>query len=152
MIEQKLTHAYLNQRGAIFLKSEKHCGVVAVELKTWVVDSIPDVIGFKQDCSYLIECKTSRSDFFADRKKPHRHPRSMFGVGNYRYFLCPTDCIQVEDLSEGWGLLWIEHKYITVVKDVDRTMLRGVISEYRHDVNPILDRGLLYSIARNGSK
>ena len=58
----KLTHEYLNKRGAIFLKSEKHCGVVAVELKTWVVDSIPDVIGFKQDCSYLIECKTSRSD------------------------------------------------------------------------------------------
>ena len=148
----KLTHDYLNERGAMFLKYEKHCGVVAVELKSYATDSIPNVIGFKQSCSYLIESKVSRADYRADLKKPHRHRLSMFAVGNYRYYLCPTDLIQVEDLPEGWGLLWIEKKTITIIKEVDRTMRRGIIAEYRHEVHPRSDRGLLYSIARRGLK
>ena len=145
---RKLTHDYLNARGAMFLKYEKHCGVVAVELKSFATASIPDVIGFKQQCSYIIESKVSRADFLADQKKPHRHRLAMFAVGNYRYFLCPTDLIQVEDLPEGWGLLWIEGKIISIIKEVDRTMHRGVIAEYRHEIHPKLDRALLYSIAR----
>ena len=72
----------------------------------------------------------------------------MFTVGNYRYFLCPEDVIQPEELPEGWGLLWIKGKRIKVIVEIDRTMHKGLINEYRHETNPLLDRGLLYSMAR----
>lgn len=67
---------------------------------------IPDAIGFKSDSSILVECKTSRSDFLADKKKPFRIKPEK-GMGDHRYFLCPPDVIKQTDDLNGWGLLWI---------------------------------------------
>ena len=57
--------------------------------------------------SVLVEVKVSRSDFFADRKKPHRQ---LGGVGSFRYFMCPEGLIDIKDLPEGWGLLWVNSR------------------------------------------
>ena len=147
-----LTHDYLNERGAMFLKYQKHCGVVAVELVTYI-RSIPDVMGFKRGCSYMIESKMSRSDFRADFKKSHRHPDSLFAVGNYRYYLCPEGLIQAEEIPEHWGLLWIKGKKITIIKEIDKSeMIDGFYaSPHKMKVRPELDRAMLYSIARRTS-
>lgn len=59
-------------------------------------------------CSVLVEVKVSRSDFLADRKKPHRQEGR--GVGTYRYFMCPEGLINIEDLPERWGLLWVNKR------------------------------------------
>jgi hypothetical protein len=71
----------------------------------------PDSIGFRAtgifDGSFLVECKASRSDFLADKYKPHRQ---SLGMGKYRYYLCPEGMITVEDLPERWGLLWVNPK------------------------------------------
>lgn len=57
--------------------------------------------------SVLVEVKVSRSDFLADRKKPHRQAG---GVGVYRYFMCPEGLINLDDLPYGWGLLWVNKR------------------------------------------
>ena len=57
--------------------------------------------------SVVVEVKTSRSDFLADRKKAHRVEG---GMGTYRYFLCPTDVIRVDELPQGWGLLYVNER------------------------------------------
>jgi hypothetical protein len=77
----------------------------------------PDVIGFKHGGeSLLIECKASRSDYLAEKKKPiHRRlpPRfaalenrsSSNGMGSRRYYLTPENLITADELPQGWGLL-----------------------------------------------
>lgn len=64
----------------------------------------PDTLGFRSGVSCLIECKTSRSDFLADRKKCFRKDPTL-GMGDWRFMLTPKDLIKVEELPEGWGLL-----------------------------------------------
>jgi len=70
---------------------------------------IPDAIGWRTadalPSTYMVEAKTSRSDFHADAGKMHRN--SLAGVGNYRFYLCPEGVIQPDDLPEKWGLLWV---------------------------------------------
>jgi len=85
----------------------KHgCAFAFKELVTQAKET-PDVIGFKNGTSYLIECKTSRSDFLVDKKKPFRKMTSK-GMGRYRFYLCSKDIIKVEDLPKGWGLIWTD--------------------------------------------
>ena len=82
----------------------RQCSVVLYEFST-AADENPDVIGWAPAAgSVLIECKLSRSDFLRDAAKTvRRNPRA--GMGQRRYYLCPSDVIQVKDLPPKWGLL-----------------------------------------------
>lgn len=71
----------------------------------------PDSIGFRSYVSCLIECKTSRSDFIADRKKLFRVNPSL-GMGDWRFMLTPKGLIVPEELPEGWGLLETDGKRV----------------------------------------
>lgn len=75
------------------------------ELKS-LASEIPDVIGFNGWESMVIECKVSRSDFLADKKKPHRSK----GMGVWRLYCCPKGMIKKEELPEKWGLIYIDEK------------------------------------------
>lgn len=76
----------------------------------WGGGEQPDAMGWRnsghQDGTVLVEVKTSRADFLADAKKPHRKQPEL-GVGRWRYFLCPEGLIQPEEVPERWGLLWV---------------------------------------------
>lgn len=74
----------------------------------------PDSLGFRSGISCLIECKTSRSDFLADRKKKFRRAPEL-GMGDWRFMLTPKDLIKVEELPTGWGLLETTGKRILKV-------------------------------------
>lgn len=72
----------------------------------------PDAIGFNSYSSCVIECKMSRSDFFADQKKPFRTDGN--GMGEKRFYLCPENLIKESDLPQGWGLLYVDDKKMKV--------------------------------------
>lgn len=74
----------------------------------------PDVIGWRDGHSILIECKTSRSDFLADKKKGFRIDPTR-GMGDCRLYLAPEGVIKLDDLPDGWGLLETDGKRVTVV-------------------------------------
>ncbi|UXF74641.1 hypothetical protein K7574_21340 (plasmid) [Stenotrophomonas maltophilia] len=57
----------------------------------------------------LIEVKVSRADFLADARKEHRINPAQ-GVGKWRYFMCPEGLIDVDEMPERWGLLWVTNK------------------------------------------
>ncbi|WP_260524581.1 adenylosuccinate synthase [Pseudomonas aeruginosa] len=84
------------------------CHVAVSECRSGWSGEIPDAIGFRaagfEDGSTVVECKTSRADFLADRKKAHR---AAGGMGNWRYFLAPEGLISPNELPEGWGLLTV---------------------------------------------
>lgn len=87
------------------------CNISMSELKSGWTGEIPDAIGFKllhpHSESVVVEVKTSRSDFLADRNKPHR---IRGGMGNYRYFMVPQGLISPGELPSGWGLLEVNSR------------------------------------------
>ncbi|RQQ88664.1 hypothetical protein DF134_18950 [Burkholderia stagnalis] len=128
--------------------------VVASELVTGGTREQADVIGFRSNCSAVIEAKASRADFLADARKPHR---VIGGLGVYRFYLCPPGVIEVADLPERWGLLYAEGRS---VRDVLRPTGNGWASlgaslgdwpAFQHTADTEAERGVLFSIARRRS-
>lgn len=88
------------------------CHVAVSECRSGWTGEVPDAIGFRaagsyDDGSIVVECKTSRADFLADRKKAHR---SEGGCGNWRYFMAPEGLISPDELPERWGLLAVNKR------------------------------------------
>lgn len=104
-----LTHKELVRITATWLKNNYRSmlkyPIVIAELKTANTET-PDVIGFRYGNSILVECKVSRADFLADKKKWFRQQPSK-GMGDERYFIAPKGIIKPEELPENWGLFEI---------------------------------------------
>lgn len=81
-----------------------------------MTDEQPDAIGWEYSGkSTLVECKTSRADFFRDAGKSFRkHPD--LGLGQHRYFLTPAGLVGFDDVPEGWGLLEVRGAGIRLVR------------------------------------
>lgn len=104
----------------------------------WTTE-MPDVlavydIGHMEDRAAMVtvmaEVKASRSDFLSDKRKPHRQPGS--GVGDYRLYVCPPHVIEPEDLSDGWGLMWVySHMCKVLVKPIFRDRPEAVKEKER---------------------
>eukprot|EP01042_Synura_sphagnicola_P029004 gene29004-37406_t len=128
--------------------------VVASELVSGGANEQPDVIGFRSNCSAVIEAKASRSDFLADRNKPHR---GEGGMGVYRFYICPEGIIRSDDLPKGWGLLHVVgRKVVDVVKPIGNIWPTygysiGDWSEFQHQPDTDAERSVLFSIARRRS-
>lgn len=116
---QMLSHAELCERGRRWTGREGRCPIVLVELSTFIAE-IPDVLAFRDSGrdSLLIECKKSRSDFLRDRHKKSRQP-GRDTLGSYRYYMCEPGVIEVSDLPEKWGLLWVHGRRVEVVAGAD---------------------------------
>ena len=106
----------------------RRCSVVLYEFAA-AADENPDVIGWASGAgSVLIECKLNRSDFLKDAKKTVRkNPRT--GMGQRRYYLCPTDVIQVKDLPPKWGLLWITKGQVILMREARGHAERNLVAE-----------------------
>lgn len=100
-----VTHAELVDIAARWLRTAAGCTVVMPEMSVVCrTGEIPDAIGFRGDTTILIECKTSRADFFADRAKSFRQMPER-GMGTLRFMLAPAGMIKVEELPARWGLI-----------------------------------------------
>ncbi len=121
-----MQHATLVAMGVRWLS--RKCSVVLYEFAT-AADENPDVIGWVTGSgSVLIECKLTRSDFLRDAAKAARkNPRT--GMGQRRYYLCPTDLIQVKDLPAKWGLLWAIRGQIVVKREARGYPERNLAAE-----------------------
>jgi hypothetical protein len=115
----------------------KRCPVVCTELVTQGWESA-DALGFASDGgTILIECKASRADFLADRKKGFRLMPEL-GMGARRYFLALTGLIKPEELPEGWGLLSVNGRSVRMM----------VESKYFRERNHDGERVVLVSLLR----
>jgi hypothetical protein len=98
-----VTHAQLVRIAENWLRSRR-CHIVLSE-QTASSGEVPDVVGWKNNChSIVIECKISRSDFFADQKKAIRL-NPQLAMGCERYYLTPKGMIHSHEAPAGWGLL-----------------------------------------------
>lgn len=107
-----LTHDELCLKAETFLKRHGFSVVFHDKFRAFTTHGEqPDCIGFRSGVSCLIECKTSRADFLADRKKRFRVEPTL-GMGDWRFMLTPKDLVKVEELPEGWGLLETDGKRV----------------------------------------
>lgn len=105
-----MKHKDLVEIAEKWLLKSKGCSFAFAELCAMTANGeTPDAIGWRSGYSILVECKTSRSDFHADKKKFFRKLPGQ-GMGNFRFFLCPEKIITPEDLPEKWGLIWVNSK------------------------------------------
>jgi Holliday junction resolvase len=107
------------------------CGVVVTEISaaTWAGET-PDVLGFCPHKSILIECKTSRADFNADKNKPFReegYPEK--GVGSQRWYMAPLGIIPIDKVPEKWGLLEVTPGRAVLVLKRPQIQERNIDSE-----------------------
>ena len=94
------------------------CTYSVVELCPQTGES-PDAFGWNSWTSVLIEVKTSRSDFLADKKKSFRILPDE-GIGEYRYYCCPAGLIKEHELPESWGLIYEVGGKLEVVRRASR--------------------------------
>lgn len=101
-----LSHADLVTLAHSWLLGAGECGFAFTEPQMPRSSEMPDALGYRGNgFTILIECKTSRADFLADRKKPFRRMPSM-GVGGLRYFMTPPGLVKPEELPAKWGLIY----------------------------------------------
>lgn len=112
-----ISHDELVARAVRWLLSTGGCGVAVPELVTYSSER-PDAIGWRGQgmICVLIECKATRSDFLADRKKTFRRDPGE-GAGNKRYFLTPPGLINPFEIPDKWGLLEVRGKIVRMVRD-----------------------------------
>ena len=113
-------------------------------------------------CSVVVEVKVSRADFLRDRHKPHRQTG---GMGDFRYYLCPEGVIQLADVPERWGLLWVNRRgHVRVLSGhvtssfavlawdtveatwVMRHALRDYVHFWRNDCDVVVERSMLTNL------
>lgn len=143
-------HEALSAQGVKWFKRQGF-GVIAANLGALGCRERADVIGFRSQCSAIMEAKASRSDFLADAKKPER---KAGGVGLYRFYICPPGVIEPEELPTGWGLLYCDgHKVIDVVRPKGNawpgpgTQIASWAA-FQHLNDNDAERSVLYSISR----
>lgn len=103
------SHSALVAAACKWLKVRHRCEVILPEFHTFATEhEKPDVIAWNVTVrdgarSILVECKTSRADFLADRKKPVRTSPEL-GMGQCRWFFTPSGLLDPRELPAGWGL------------------------------------------------
>lgn len=104
--ERKLTHHQLCELGARWIVNESHFGGYdwRILIEPGQREELPDVFAFTRNCSVLIECKASRSDFLADKRKPFRQDPQK-GIGMRRFYLVNDGVATQDEMPDGWQLL-----------------------------------------------
>lgn len=133
MIVKEPSHSELVEAAAVWLR--KTCSVVITEIAT--IGEEPDAIGWRGKWSTLVECKISRADFHADKKKYFRRDPAQ-GIGFNRYFLTAPNIVKLEEVPVNWGLLVLVRGKVRVLRK----------SENFHEMNCRHETEILLSTLR----
>jgi len=137
-----MTHKELVEIGYRWLMKSVRCRFAFKELVTYAAET-SDVIGWKGGDSILIECKTSKADFLADKKKDFRL-HSWMGVGNYRFYLTPAGLFNTMHIPKKWGWLEVSEKGKIIKKITPKGNIWTGFPRF-DEVNMISERFMLCS-------
>lgn len=147
---EPLTHLDLCERAIRWLSGTRMCHPVYTSNASCA--EIPDAIGWSSHHrwhgSTVVECKTSVSDFHADKKKWVYYREPKYGweypgkrisqkeatinnyellerprMGDYRFFMCPPNILAlslIEKHAPDHGLLYAEGRRVRIIRDAPR--------------------------------
>jgi hypothetical protein len=156
------THQQLCNRALLWLSGTRRCDPVFAGIAS--CSEVPDAIGwsscYAHEGSTVIECKISRNDFYAERKKQFvwKHPNWNYFVsarrytekaalaqgfvkeerwrmGHYRFFMCEPEIITAEMVQANapdHGLLWVKGRSVQKVINAPRRHNVAYESEIRY--------------------
>lgn len=107
--EINYSHEELCLLGARYLKKK---GLQPYHKPQYIVTELarvgesPDVFGFGNSTTQLIEVKISKADFSSDKKKLWRKKPEK-GLAEYRSYLVPSGLVNAKEVPKNWGLLWV---------------------------------------------
>jgi len=105
-----MTHDELVSRAILWLKNYCHCSVIISELSAYTRScEIPDAIGWVNNRAILVECKTSLSDFYAEKRKKARYP-GYPALGAWRFYLTGPGILK--SIPDGWGLYEVTNRRV----------------------------------------
>lgn len=157
----ELTHTELVNRACKWLRNTLNCRVVLAEHVAYTNSAeTPDAVGWQHNRCFLVECKASKSDFFADRRKQARNwnrPQVLKddgnyfpAIGHYRFYLTPVGLLDGLELPEGWGWYVVKGRRIEHAGGIEykNTRIPPCTSDFQSE------RALLVSALakRNGGK
>lgn len=162
-----MTHSELNDIARRWLLRPESargpgCKIALNEVGAVGDTELADAWGYRwgwQGGSVLVESKVSRSDFLRDKHKPHRRQEPGVGLGDFRYYICPEGLINIDDLPDRWGLLWVNKRgHVKPIAGHICCLLgnsfggnRDLANLWRHQPNIDAERGLLsYMLHRVG--
>jgi len=141
-----MTHNKLTEIAAKWIKRHPYnilipnCRTLSIDMKT-IEEEQPDIIAWCGSFSVMIEIKVGRGDFLKDSKKPFRKCMEK-GVGQHRYYCCPSGLIKESELPEKWGLLYLnDENKIEIIKvaEIQKSNLKA-------------ERNILISLVRRQAK
>jgi hypothetical protein len=156
------THQQLCDRALRWLSGTRRCEPVFAGIAS--CSEVPDAIGWSSCYSHkgstVIECKTSRTDFYAENRKRFvwKHPEWNYFVsarryseksaiaqgfkkevraqmGHYRFFMCEPEIITPEMVQENapdHGLLWVKGRSVSVIVNAPRRTNIAFETEIRY--------------------
>lgn len=142
-----MTHDELVERAIKWLLGRGGCSIAFSEFATGALE-IPDAIGFNTFGSTVVECKRSRSDFLADKRKVSRKSKRL-GMGQLRYYMTVPGVIAIEDLPDKWGLLEVHNRHVRIVVAAYGFSMRDRRGEFKFLVSML--RRCKYRLQRCGS-
>jgi hypothetical protein len=164
----EVTHDWLCKRANTWLRGTRRCEPVFSNCAS--CDEIPDAIGWSSVWNWrgstVIECKTSVSDFYADKKKrvvyedkfgrigsyvPLRTTRKMEGfkeveiplMGDFRFYMCVDGLLNdelIQDHQPDHGLLWVSGRKVRIVRPAPRRENVNLPAEIRYLRFAIINR------------
>ncbi|WP_085438416.1 hypothetical protein [Escherichia coli] len=142
------THRELCELACRFLYNHGFRVVFSERFYTWIsFGECPDVLGFRNGASCLIDVKCSRSDFLTDRERVFRAEPEK-GMGDWRFYLCEPGMIAVEDLPSGWGLLYVVNGRVRKVHAWPRNYQWAVVKAKPFRANKQAECDYLFSALR----
>lgn len=131
----ELTHTDLVRRAVVMARSSGY-SVIFAEMATQESVYIPDVLAWQPGGrrSLLVECKASRSDFLADRKKPIHAAPEMF-PGESRVYLVAEGVAKAEDVPPNWGLTVVRSKTSRLVIERLPTPLAPSVKRLQSEIH-----------------
>ena len=140
----EISHKELVKQAGVWLKNYTQTHTIVITELTTSARETPDAIGFDSGgFSTLIECKATRADFFADKKKHFRMAPSS-GMGHRRYFMTPVGLLKPEELPEDWGLIEVYEK----TESGRRKRYLTVPPNHLSHINERAQTGMLVSVMR----
>lgn len=126
-----MTHSELCDAATRWLRGTLRCNIALSGIASTA--EIPDAIGWRtgrDHCgSIVVECKTSVSDFHANKRKSHGNR-----MGNWRYFLVPDSLIplaKVWDHYPNHGLLYLRRGRVTLIQRAKENTSADLAAENR---------------------
>ncbi len=116
-----MTHDQLVERAVRWLLGTRRCAIALRECGGYhfYCHDQPDAIGWLSNSeSVVVECKTSVSDCYADRRKTAEQKGERCGVWRYVMTDCPD--ITIARLIPGWGLLRLSGDRVRRDRESDR--------------------------------